>query len=86
MYFYLFIFFHVFFPICCVDHFFLICFDLKKRKVVIIDNSSIDEEIESRYCSVPELLVRNNLNTYSYILLLFLFLFYHLLFFIIIAD
>ncbi|PWA44335.1 hypothetical protein CTI12_AA526910 [Artemisia annua] len=47
----------VFFPICCLDHFFLICFDLKKHKVVIIDNSSIDEEIESRYCSVSELLV-----------------------------
>lgn len=71
---YLFIFNQVFFPIFCADHFFLICFDLTKHQVLIIDSSSIDEENENRYCCIPELLVRKiikYINIYIFLLLFF---------------
>ncbi|GJT34500.1 RNA-directed DNA polymerase, eukaryota [Tanacetum coccineum] len=59
----------VFFPVCTLDHFFLICFHMKTGKVVIIDNSSVDDDLTTRqrYFKLPQALVRKKLfltNTY----------------------
>ncbi|GKB70066.1 hypothetical protein Tco_0931478 [Tanacetum coccineum] len=49
----------VFFPVCTLDHFFLICFHMKTGKVVIIDNSSVDDDLTTRqrYFKLPQALI-----------------------------
>ena len=59
---------------------------MKKRKVLIIDNSSIDEEIESRYCGVPELLVRKNLDIFIYYYYYYCCYYYYYLLFLLLLQ
>nr|GEY07048.1 hypothetical protein [Tanacetum cinerariifolium] len=49
----------VFFPVCTLDHFFLICFRMKTGKVVIIGNSSVDDNLTTRqrYFKFPQELI-----------------------------
>ncbi|GJU50201.1 ulp1 protease family, C-terminal catalytic domain-containing protein [Tanacetum coccineum] len=49
----------VFFPVCTLDHFFLICFHMKSGKVVIIDNSTVEDDLTTRqrYLKLPQELI-----------------------------
>ncbi|GJT34077.1 ulp1 protease family, C-terminal catalytic domain-containing protein [Tanacetum coccineum] len=49
----------VFFPVCTLDHFFLICFHMKSGKVVIIDNSTVEDDLtpRQRYLKLPQELI-----------------------------
>jgi hypothetical protein len=53
----------VFIPMAKSHHFYLLCFNLKVPKTVLIDNSA-SEEYEAKYLGLPEIMV-SKLNIYN---------------------
>ncbi|KAM0021484.1 putative papain-like cysteine peptidase superfamily [Helianthus debilis subsp. tardiflorus] len=53
----------LFFPILASEHYYVLCFNLKTSKIVLIDNSKMGEKFHDRYQGIPNML-RNALCDY----------------------